>query len=277
MILTSCISSLQTTKDSVDIEFRPVIGSDTRAEGSIPFPQDRSFKLWAVEEGSGEQYISDALIAYDGGWFAPKPWTDSSLRFAACWPTDLDFIYSGEKGLQIVSFDSSGGDTNILLASTTAHNDADSQVTLNFQHILSRVEFQIIHSLQESMSVKINRLTLSDVAMQGSYNLTKPDEWTGQTRYENYLVFEDEEGLLINSSASTQLGKEFYAVPQMTSGRVEVQCQIQYGKAGNWIPQTYEIKKMEIVWDPGKHMTYTLNIRMDKMSHTLGISSMNNQ
>ncbi len=277
MILSSCVGGLQTTKNPVDIEFRPVIGTDTRAEGSIPFPQERSFKLWAMEDGSDEPYISDAVITYDGGWYAPKPWTDSPLKFAACWPTDLDFMYTGDKGLQIVSFDSSGGDTNILLASTTARNDADSRVTLNFQHILSRVEFQIIHSLQESMSVKINRLTLSGVAMQGSYNLTKPDEWTGQTKYETYLVFEDEEGLLINSSASMQLGKEFYAVPQMTSGRVQVQCQIQYGKAGNWIPQTYEIDPMEIVWDPGKHMTYTLNIRMDKMSHTLGISSMNNQ
>jgi hypothetical protein len=277
LILSSCVGSLQTNRDSVDIEFRPVIGNDTRAEGSIPFPQDRSFKLWATEDRTGDIYISDASISYNGGWYAPKPWTQEPLRFTAYWPTDLDCIYSEDKGIQIISFDSSDGQTDLLLAEVKADNDAGSQVTMNFQHILSRVGFKMIHSLQESMSVKINKVTLSEIAMVGSYNLTTPHEWTGQTKNETCIVFEDEEGLLINSNEATYLEKEFYAIPQMTSAKLKVECQIHYGQAGSWIPQTYEISPIEIVWDPGKHMIYTLNIRMDKMVHTLGISSMNNR
>jgi hypothetical protein len=276
LILSSCVGSLQTNRDSVDIEFRPVIGTDTRAEGSIPFPQERSFRLWATEDGSEEQYISDAVITYNGGWYAPKPWTDGPLRFSACWPTDLDCVHSADNGLQITSFDSSEGKTDILLAEIKADNEAGSLVTLSFQHILSRVEFRIMHSLHESMSVKVHKVTLEEVAMSGSYNLTSRDRWAGQTKHEDYLIFESEEGLEINSTDAVELGKYFYAIPQMTSARLKVECQIHYGQAGSWIPQTYEISPMEIVWDSGKHMTYTLNIRMDKMVHTLGISSMNN-
>lgn len=263
--------------DSNKIEFRPVIGTDTRAEGSIPFPQDRSFKLWATDDRTGDIYISDAEISYNDGWYAPKPWPENPLKFAAYWPTDLECEFSEEKGLQILSFDSSQDQTDILLASAKADNDAGSQVTMNFQHILSRVGFKMIHSLQESMSVKINKVTLSDIAMVGSYNLTTPYEWTGLTKHETCVIFEDEEGILIDAKEGTYLENDFYAIPQMTVAKLEVECQIHYGQAGSWIPQTYEIYPIEIVWDPGKHMIYTLNIRIDKMVHTLGISSMNNR
>ena len=276
-ILTGCVGSMQTAKNPVNISFKPVIGHDTRADESIPFPQDRSFKVWAVEQEGGDLYMENAVISYaGGGWHAPEIWGNETLRFDACWPSDLDVRYSKNRGIQLHSFDSSAGDVDVLAASTEADDRSSPLVTLNFEHILSRVQFRVIHSLQESMSLKINRITLSKVARKGSYNVARQGEWTDLEDYGAYVVYDDSEGALITSKASTYLGEEFYAIPQLTYGCVEVQCSIKYGTAG-WIPQTYEIDPIEIVWDPGKHFIYTLNIRMDKMVHTLGISSMTNR
>ena len=185
-LLIGCVGSLQ-TKSPANIGFMPVVGHDTRAEESIPFPQNRSFKLWAQEETSGSLYISNETISYNDGWFAPKPWGIEPLRFHAVWPTDLDFSYSNENGLLIDSYDCSEGDIDILYATTTADDSSESLVTLNFEHLLSRVEFRMIHSLQESMSVMIHKITLSGVAQEGSFGAVNAGEWGALEKYDSYI------------------------------------------------------------------------------------------
>jgi hypothetical protein len=46
MLLPGCMK-LQTTRTDTNISFKPLIGHDTRAVESVPFPQERSFKVWA--------------------------------------------------------------------------------------------------------------------------------------------------------------------------------------------------------------------------------------
>ena len=274
LLLCGCEGLLQSNKVPVHIEFKPVIGHDTRVEGSMSFPQERSFSLWA-QDSDGGLYIENAGISYNDGWFAPKPWDGRALTFYAGWPVNLDYGYSSSKGLQIRSFNSSKGYVDILLAEATEYNRADSPVTLNFNHLLSRVDFRMTHKLAENTSLKVNKIEIKGFAKKGDYNVTADDEWAGLSEYGSHVVFEHPDGKLVPSQTADYFGEEFYAIPQMSLGSIEVQCQIQYG-VGQWVPQTYVIDPLEIVWDPGKHMTYTLTIRADQMVHTLGISAWEN-
>ena len=275
-LLNACVGGLQVNRTPEAIGFRPVISHDTRAEEAVPFPQERSFRLWAQEMESGAIYIDDATIAYNNGWNAPKNWTDAALEFHACWPTDLDVIRSAEKGLQLNSFDCTEYDADVLMAKAKADNKAGSIVTLNFEHILSRVEFRMMQSLSEDIKLKVTRVELKGVATKGDYNTDLKDEWSGHSEFETYLIYDNPDGIEISSSKAEYICKDFYTIPQLQAAHLEVQCFIKYGTA-SWIPQTYEIDPLEIVWDPGRHYTYTLNLRMDELVCTAGISSWENR
>ena len=276
ILLTGCVGGLQTNKVPVTIGFKPVIGHDTRVEESIPFPQDRSFVLWAQETPSGQLYMEEETISYNGGWFASKAWTDEPLDFYAYWPTDLDFTFSSSDGLQLRGFDSTAGDVDILVAKANADNSAGSAVPLDFEHILSRVQFRMIHSLSEYMTVKVTRIELSGVSQKADYSVKVQDEWSNHAQFGSYVVFDDPEGQIITAAAAEYIGKEFYAIPQMFSAKLEIEYLLKYDNSG-WVPQTDVIDPLEIVWDPGKHLTYTLNLRMDELVCTAGISSWENR
>ena len=51
-LLSGCVS-LQTERVPGYISFEPLVGHDTRAVESVPFPEDLSFKVWAVNQTTG--------------------------------------------------------------------------------------------------------------------------------------------------------------------------------------------------------------------------------
>jgi hypothetical protein len=157
MLLSSCVA-LNTDKTTVNIAFRPVIGYDTRADESIPFPEDRSFRVWAQEVSSGQIYMQDERVSYNGGWTTSYIWPENDLNFEACWPTDLPVEYSARNGIQINSFDCTGGYVDILLAKGSSEQVADGILPLRFDHILSRIEFRMMHSLADGMSVRLKKI-----------------------------------------------------------------------------------------------------------------------
>lgn len=275
-LLTACVGGLQTAKVSVNIGFRPVIGNDTRAEESVPFPTDKSFILWAQEQNSDNLYIDKTTVAYDNGWTVDKLWGDNPLRFSACWPTDLDYVHSKADGVQIHGFELADGDIDIIVAETTADNKSNALVTLNFQHVLSRVEFRVNHYLTDNMSIRINKIELKNIAKKGSYNTTAKNDWSGLSEYGSHVVFDHPEGQMISSQTLNYVGEELYAIPQLTVGVLEMQCEVRYG-SGGWVPQKYVIDPFEIIWDPGKHYTYSITFRMDQVVYTAGISSWGNR
>ena len=62
MLLSGCVGVLQTQWVPVRVGFDPVIGHDTRAEESVPFPAERTFNVWAVSAAGGELYIDGKLV-----------------------------------------------------------------------------------------------------------------------------------------------------------------------------------------------------------------------
>lgn len=277
-LLAGCVGLKHDNTIPVNIAFRPVIGYDTRATESIPFPEDQTFKVWAQEDFSGALYIEGEEISYNGGWKSPKVWTDNDMSFQACWPIDLPVSYSRGNGLQINGFDCRAGDVDILWAKAHSENEIDGVLVLPFDHLLSRVEFRMKHSLSEEMSVRVKKITIKGIAQTGDYNTKKKNQWISTDYDESRVVFDagNTVGIDIPAGATPYIGDDFYAIPQVSAPMVEVVYDVRFGNA-EWIEQSAEVGPLDTEWDSSKHYTYTLNLRMDKMVYTSGISSWNNR
>ena len=234
--------------------------------------------MWAQESHSGSLYLNDETISYKGGWVASKIWKDYELMFEACWPTDLQVSFSKDDGLQINDFDCSGGDVDILLAQARSDNKIDTLVTLRFDHILSRIEFRMLHSLADDMSVRLKKIELKGIASKGDYNTRYSDQWAIGDKDFTYVVYDagEGEGVMIPAGKAQYVGDDFYVIPQASTAQLDVEYEVCY-EGAEWIPQTETIKSLDTHWDPSKHYTYTLNLRMDKLVHTTGISSWSNR
>ena len=277
-LLAGCVGWKHDNTIPVNIAFRPVIGYDTRATESIPVPEDQTFKVWAQEDFSGALYIEGEEISYNGGWKSPKVWTDNDMSFQACWPIDLPVSYSRGNGLQINGFDCRAGDVDILWAKAHSENEIDGVLVLPFDHLLSRVEFRMKHSLPENTSVRVKKITIRGIAQTGDYNTKKKNQWTSTDYDETRVVFDvgNTVGIDIPAGATPYIGDDFYAIPQVSAPMVEVVYDVRFGNA-EWIEQSAEVGPLDTEWDSSKHYTYTLNLRMDKMVYTSGISSWNNR
>ena len=277
-LLSGCVS-LQTERVPGYISFEPLVGHDTRAVESVPFPEDLSFKVWAVNQTSGETYIQDETIAHSpDGWKSEKMWPIDEMYFEAYWPDVLPMEFSTTKGLQLKGFDCTKGDVDVLVAKAYDDNKNDNVVSLRFDHILSRVEFRMMHSLSEGMSVRLKKIEMIGYATTGDYGLRRTGQWdVGEPDFST-VVYEaaETDGINIAAGAAQYIADEFYVIPQACTARLEVQYEIRYGTAG-WIPESATIESLKTFWDPGRHYTYTLNLRIDKLTHTTAISSWDNR
>ena len=263
----------------MNITFKPLIGHDTRAVESVPFPQDQSFNVWADGKTLGGLYIDGEEISYGAeGWTSSALWPRYELDFEACWPTDLGMEFSSTRGLQLKDFDCSEGKTDILHARTSEINDKDGTAVLRFDHILSRVDFRMLHSLPEGMSVRVKSMVMKGFASKGDFNVKAHYGWTIDKSDFTYTIFDaaQTDGASVISGYANYIGDEFYVIPQICTASLEVSYEIRNGNAG-WVPQTDIIKSLDTCWEASKHYTYTINLRTDKMTHTTGISSWNNR
>ena len=273
LLLCGCVKQ-EATWAPISISFKPLIGHDTRAMESVPFPHDRSFNVWAVGQANNI-YLDREEISYSSeGWIASKLWPRHELSFAAYWPTDIPMEYSPAKGLQLRDFDCSEGDIDILVATTKEQIEENEVVTLRFDHILSRVDFRMTHSLPEGMAVRLKKIDMIGYGSEGNYNVKHTNGWDVKNNDFTYHVYDAGQGngIDIYSASAQYIGEEFYVIPQICTAVLEVTYELRYGSA-NWVPQTEITEPLNTFWDPSKHYTYTLNLRMDKLTHTTGISS----
>lgn len=278
LLFSSCVE-LQTTRTTSNISFLPLIGHDTRAVESVPFPQDRDFTVWAVNQASGDIYIEGETISHSAeGWVSSAIWPLDMMHFEACWPTDLPIEFSPVNGLQLVDFDCSNGDRDILFAKADEDSQDGDVVNLSFGHILSRVEFRMMHSLTDNMQVRLKKIRMIGFASKGDYNTRAYGYWNVREPDHECVIYDagDTDGIELQAGNAIYVGKEIYVLPQACAAALEVSCEVRYGTA-NWVPEVETIESLKTHWEPGKHYTYTLNFRMDKLTHTTGISNWNNR
>ena len=269
---------LQTQRIPVNIGFDPVIGHDTRtAVESVPFPEDGTFNVWAVNQSNGNIHLENETVSYSGnGWLSSKKWPQAELTFDAYSPSELPFEFSKGKGLTLKDFDCSKGATDILVAhADNADMTVDSLVTMTFEHVLSRVEFRMQQSLSSEMQVKLRKIEMIGFASKGTYNSQEDEPWTVGTKDFSYVAFEDQEGVALTSDP-IYVGDDFYTIPQLCNAKVEVTFDVKF-RAAEWIPQTEIIKELDTFWEPSTHYTYTLNLTDQKLTYTTGISTWSNR
>ena len=277
-LLSGCVS-LQTERVPGYISFEPLVGHDTRAVESVPFPEDLSFKVWAVNQTSGNTDIKGETISYGSqGWRSEMIWPLDEMYFEAFWPEDLPMEFTLDKGLQLRNFNCTKADTDVLVAKAYADNKNTNVVTLRFDHILSRIEFRMMHSLSEGMAVRVKKIEMIGFAAKGNYSAKNSGQWTVDEPNSSYVIYDaaGSDGIQVGAGVANYIGEELYVIPQACSARLEVFYEIRYGEAG-WIPESATIESLKTFWDSSRHYTYTLNLRMDQLTHTTAISSLTNR
>lgn len=276
ILLYGCSFGDDITKIYMNIGFIPVIGHDTRAEESVPFPQDRSFNVWALDCSSGSVLINKENIGYSAeGWISAIKWPEGELDFTACWPTGLIPEYNKEKGIIIRDF--SNDDIDLLVAREKAGYGSDTLVPLHFQHILSRVEFRIRQSLEDHIEMKLIKLELKDYSKSGTYNLHGNGFWETGPANQSKVIYDAQQSTSLNISKDPQyIGDDFFTIPQVFKGTATVHFLVKIGN-GNWIPDSITSTPLNTEWESGKQYTYTLNITDTKLTFTTGISNWNNR
>lgn len=275
-MLAGCVAQ-KTEKQPVELTFNPVISADTRVDEAVPFPQNRSFNIWAIDS-KGKLFLDDMPVANTfGTWNSGENWPESELSFIAYWPQDLAPEFSISGGMVVKDFKTPTAKyVDILVAECEAAKDNDSAVSLPFEHILSRMDFRIANSLPEDVEIRVKRVEFLDFATVGSWNVDGKRDWTVGAADFDLVVFESEEGLAPERDAQ-YIGDDFYTIPQSLKAKIRVTFDMKLVD-GDWISgQEMETADITTVWEPGKQYTYTLTVREGKLSCTTGISNWNNR
>lgn len=278
LMTTGCVAGMRTEKIPVNIGFRPVIGHDTRAEESVPFPEDRQFRIWATDTRTGDIVLNDETIAHTAdGWLASRIWPETELRFTAYWPVDLAPEYKAEGGIVIRDYEATTNDIDLLLARNTAEYEADSLVVLNFDHILSRIDLRVKHCLEDNIEVIIRKIELAGFALSGDYGTEETGSWTVSDANGSHIIYEDPDGNgWALTDEATYIGEAFYAVPQQCTAEIVITCDVRVGNGG-WVPDRLTTGHLHTDWESGKQYTYTLNMTDTRLTYTTGISNWNNR
>lgn len=276
LLLTGCVAGKSTDLLPMNIGFDPVIGHDVRAsEESIPFPEDWTFNVWATRTSDRGTAISDATISHGSeGWIANAIWPESSLVFAAYYPSDLEPEYAPGHGFVLRGFNASNGDADVLMAKEVEVSpEAEGLVTLHFEHILSRVDFRVRHSLAHDIDVIAKKVEMKSFDLTGDYNLAGDGKWTIGSTDGSIVVYDAGNGAGITvTDAAQYIGGEYFVIPQYCPLELVVTFNVRIGDGG-WVEDVVSIKTVGTEWEPGKQYTYTMNLTDTKLTYTTGISS----
>lgn len=257
------------------IRFDPVIGHDTRAdEESIPFPEDRTFNVWATSADGGVTLAGETVAHSEGGWLTDKRWPEKELLFAAYYPSDLAPDYIPGHGFIINGFTASSEDAEVLIAHEASDGEGTEGVhTLHFEHILSRVDFRVKHSLAGDIDVRAVKVEMKGFALSGDYNVAGDHSWTVDGTDGSIVVYDagEGEGLTVDDMAQ-YIGKQFLTIPQHCKAEIVVTFKIRMHEGG-WVTDTISTGNLNTDWQEGTQYTYTMNLTDTKMTYTTGISS----
>ena len=272
-LLTGCIGDME--RDAKPIGFDPVIGHDTRAVvESIPFPEDRTFNVWATAE-DGTPILAGETVAHGAdGWKATKQWPDSELMFAAYYPSDLAPVYQPGHGFILHDFNASDDEVEVLIAQESIDEEGTSGIhTLHFEHILSRVDFRVKQSLSGDIEVRAVKAEISGFGLTGDYNVAGDYKWKVDGTDGRIVIYDAGQGEGITVTGTAQyFGDEFFVIPQYCKGEISITFMVRVGNGG-WIEDKVSVGPLYTEWQPGKQYTYTMNLTDTKMTFTNGITS----
>lgn len=273
ILLTGCVGGVE--RVAKNIGFNPVIGHDTRAvEESIPFPEDRTFNVWATAEDGTAIFAGETVAHNAAGWTTTQQWPESSLLFTAYYPSDLAPEYIPGHGFILHDFNASTDDVEVLIAhEVTGEEGTEGVQSLHFEHILSRVDFRVKQSLSGDIEVRAVKAEISGFGLTGDYNVAGDYKWKVDGTDGRITIFDagQGEGITVTNTAQ-YFGDEFFVIPQYCTGEITITFMVRIGNGG-WIEDKVSVGPLYTEWQPGKQYTYTMNLTDTKMTFTNGITS----
>ena len=276
MVLASCVST--TNLEQTAIVFNPVIGNEVRSENmSVPFPEDKTFGVWAMENDKSTEYICDQEIGYaEGLWTSgslPLWPASSSLTFYAYSPYDLPVSFK-DGVMMLDDFDVTCDGDEFLFAWTASELTAmHGNVKLPFQHALSRIDMRIASGYGDGVQVRVDRIILKNVSVAGDFNSARHPYWTvDESTAADVVIFDSvRDGEFLAGTRMQFVGKLQTVIPQKSGSFIELHYSFRMD-GGDWITgQKDATGKISVGWEPGRYYTYSLTINEVNLSYTTGI------
>ena len=281
LLASACVSSVELVQ--VPIEFNPVIGNEVRSASdmSVPFPEDKSFGVWALDSHSSGKYVDDQEIrCHDGVWTSSSLpfWpSSSSLTFYAYSPYDLPMRLEGGN-LVLEGYNVAEDDAGFLFAKTSSGlTYSQGEVKLPFVHALAKLDVRVANGFGADVDVRIDRIILKDVAMRGDFHSTRHPYWNAdKASVADVIIFDSErDGQFLAGPTMQFIGDVHTIIPQGLTPSIELTYAFRVDE-GEWIDgQTDTAELRDVFWEPGRYYTYSLRINEMKLSCTTGIGHWN--
>lgn len=276
-LATACISKVELVQ--TPILFDPVIGSEVRSETdmSVPFPEDETFGVWALDNTASSGYMDDCEIRYSGGEWTSDPaflWpSSSSLSFLAYSPYSLAMRMEGGS-LVLKEFDIRKDGQEILFARTLSGlTSGQGDVKLPFVHGLSKVDVRVANGFGDDVDVRIDGIVLKGVAMRGDFDTSRRTYWKAdESSLEDIIIFDSgRDGEFLTGPKMQFIGDIHTIIPQAMNPAFEVSYSFRVDE-GEWIDgQKESVQLRDAYWEAGRYYTYSLRINDMNLSYTTGI------
>ena len=295
------------TGEQAEIKIKPTAAIATKANvtaaiDGTQYPVAENFDVyayWSTEPAgskftTGTEYLGyeDALAGgveftnkgnFWGGksdvYYWPK---NGSLRFAAYSPASVDMAHELATDTYTVTDYVQPNDTDLtwdlLVAPTSASYTsltAAENVSVVFEHALSWITLKVIaKDASAAKAFDINKVTINNVNTQADFAAMMTDgiqyeEWTDQGVPANYVVFEGNQNVTLESTIIETVDNGTIVIPQPTTSLTVDYTQLA-------LPGTPQLDNQSITvdlvldgddtpWHPGKHYVYTLVFGLDEI------------
>ena len=280
LLASACISKVELVQSP--IVFNPVIGHEVRAaDMSVPFPEDKTFGVWALDSSNLSEYIDNEQVRHmDGEWTSSsRPlWpASSSLSFLAYSPYSLPVRLDGG-ALVLEDFDVSKDDSDILFAQTASGlTSVQGEVKIPFAHALSKLDVRVANGFGDGFDLRIDKIVLKGVAMRGSYHSLKRPYWRiDESSFDDIIIYDSERnGQFLAGPELQFIGDVHSIIPQAVKPSIELTYSFRVDQ-GQWIDGQMEtVGLSDVYWESGRYYTYSLRINETKVSCTAGIGHWN--
>lgn len=245
--MTSCSNDYTITESKQAIAFgEAFVDNGTRADYSTT-EKISEFKVYGTMTGNSNtvQIFNAATVSRPNdlvGYDATKPWVcpvtqywvpNANYEFAAI----VDGVATATPGLPVtIPFTVTDGDGDLLYATATATTDDNGTpnvalVAFTFNHLLAKLQFNMVNRLSEGYSIKVTSLTVENVMEDGLYTIAQ-SKWETTTTDKTTLTFGESDTFGLNSNSYMEEARQILPVEQTLAVTVVYDIYYDDGNGG---------------------------------------------
>lgn len=247
--MASCSKEYIVAEDKQAIGFGEVfVDNGTRADYSTT-EKISEFKVYGTMTGNSNtvQIFNAATVSRPNdlvGYDATKPWVcpvtqywvpSASYKFAAI----VDGVATATNGLPVtIPFTVADGEGNLdlLYAEATATTGVDGTpsvplVAFTFDHLLAKLQFNMVNRLSEGYSIKVTSLTVENVMEDGLYTIEQ-SKWETTTTDKTTLTFGESDTFGLNRNSYMEEARQILPVEQTLAVTVVYDIYYNDGNGG---------------------------------------------